>query len=374
MAVLPDFPNVEAIERHARDLVDPIERLRFLRQATVVPRRGRSRRWIAYFAFAMAIVTLRSDAINRKLPVPRARAIAVRPAADLPDVWPVEQTREYDLYSNGLRIENKLTVSNEARSYYLIDRKTVTRGPERSQPAGIVFHTTESDQMPFEQDQTRALKRIGQELLLYVRNKRAYHFLIDRFGRVHRIVVESDIANHAGRSVWADSKWSYVDLNESFLGVAFEARMQADQAILTEAQVRAAKALTEMLRAKYALPAENCVLHAQVSINPSNRLIGLHTDWGSGFPFHELGLPDNYQIPNPSIYLFGFEYDSAYTNATGPDLWKGLAEAEKRVREAAAGRGMTPAEYRKVLQQRFRDALSLSHERSAEEENQHESN
>jgi hypothetical protein len=374
MAVLPDFPNSEAIERRARDLVDPIERLRYLRQATTVARRGKSRRWIAYFAFAMAIVTLRSDAINRKLSAPRGRAIAVRPASDPPDVWPVEQTREYDLYSNGLRIENSRTVSNEPRSYYLIDRGTVTRGPLRSQPAGIVFHTTESDQMPFEPEQKSALKRIGQELLLYVRNKRAYHFLIDRFGRVHRIVVESDTANHAGRSVWADSKWSYVDLNESFLGVAFEARMQADQAILTEAQVRAAKALTEMLRAKYVLPAENCILHAQVSVNPSNRLIGLHTDWGSGFPFHELGLPDNYQIPNPSIYLFGFEYDSAYTNATGPDLWKGLAEAEKRVREAAAGRGMTPAEYRKVLQQRFRDALSLSHERSAEEENQHESN
>jgi hypothetical protein len=185
-------------------------------------------------------------------------------------------------------------------------------------------------------------------------------------------VVESDEAFHAGHSVWADSKSSYVDLNQSFLGVAFEARMQADQAIITEAQLRAARALTEMLRAKYNLPAENCVVHAQVSVNPSNRRIGWHTDWGTGFPFRELGLPDNYQIPNPSLYLFGFEYDPAYTDATGPDVWQGLTAAEDRVREAAAERGVTPAEYRKVLQQRFRDALSAV--QHAGEENQHESN
>jgi hypothetical protein len=38
------------------------------------------------------------------------------------------------------------------------------------------------------------------------------------------------------------------------------------------------------------------VVHAQVSINPGNRRIGWHTDWGAGFPFREIGLPDNYQI------------------------------------------------------------------------------
>ena len=298
----------------------------------------------------------------------------MRQVLESPDIWPVEQTSEYDLYSNGLRIENRLAISNEPRSYRLIARESGALGPLRTQPAGIVFHTSESDQAPFEREQKRNLKRIGQELLLYVRNKRAYHFVIDRFGRVNRIVVESDAANHAGHSVWADSKWSYLDLNDSFLGVAFEARMQADQAIITEAQLRAARALTEMLRAKYNLPAENCVVHAQVSVNPSNRRIGWHTDWGAGFPFREIGLPDNYQIPNPSLYLFGFEYDPAYTAATGPDLWKGLAAAEERVREAAAERGVTPAEYRKILQQRFRDALSAVQQKNAGEENQHESN
>ena len=298
----------------------------------------------------------------------------VSPVLAIPNIWPVEQTNEYDLYSNGLRIENRLAISNEPRWYCLIARGSGTPGPLRAQPAGIVFHTTESDQAPFDSEQKYLLKRIGQDLLLYVRNKRAYHFVIDRFGRVHRIVVESDAANHAGHSVWADSKWSYLDLNAGFLGVAFEARMQSDQPPITEAQLRAARALTEMLRAKYNLPAENCVAHAQVSVNPSNMRIGWHTDWGKSFPFPQLGLPDNYRIPNPSLYLFGFEYDSAYTDSTGPDLWKGLALAEERVREAAAGHGVTVSEYRKVLRQRFRDARSAFEHKTAGEENQHESN
>jgi hypothetical protein len=186
--------------------------------------------------------------------------------------------------------------------------------------------------------------------------------------------VESDSANHAGISVWADAEWAYVHLNESFLGVAFEAQTQPDRAILTEAQIRSARALTEMLRSKYNMAAGNCVLHVQVSVNPSNWLIGLHTDWGLGFPFRELGLPDNYPIPNPSIYLYGFGYDSVYTSVTNPELWSGLAEAEQGVRAAAAAHGMIPGEYRKILQQRFRDALTASQARNPEEENQHESN
>jgi hypothetical protein len=363
------------IDRRARDFSDPIERLRYLRHATAAPHRSSRKGSIACFALAMVMVTLRSDAINRESPIRKTRAAAVvRPVSEIPSIWPVEQTNEYDLYSNGLRIENRLAISNEPRSYCLIARGSGTPGPLRAQPAGIVFHATESDQAPFESEQKYRLKRIGQELLLYVRNKRAYHFVIDRFGRVHRIVVESDAANHAGHSVWADSKWSYLDLNASFLGVAFEARMQADQSPITEAQLRAAKALTEMLRAKYNLPAENCVAHAQVSVNPSNMRIGWHTDWGSSFPFRQMGLPDNYQIPNPSLYLFGFEYDPAYTNSTGPDLWKGLALAEERVREAAAEHGVAVSEYRKVLQQRFRDAQSALQHKVAGEENQHESN
>jgi hypothetical protein len=368
--------RASAIERRAQSLADPIARLRYLRQATANTAQRRSRRdWIVCCALALLTLTWRSDALVRHSTVPTRRAASpVRPAPDVPNIWPVEQTSEYDLYSNGLRIENRLAISNEPRSYHLIARDSGVLGPLRTRPSGIVFHTSESDQAPFERDQKRILKKIGQDLLLYVRNNRSYHFVIDRFGRVNRIVVESDAAFHAGHSVWADSKWLYLDLNDGFLGVAFEARMQAGQTVITEAQRRAATALTEMLRAKYNLAGEDCVVHAQVSVNPSNWRIGWHTDWGAGFPFREIGLSDNYQIPNPSLYLFGFEYDPAYTAVTGPDLWKGLVAADERVREAAVERGVTTAGYRRILQQRFRDALSAVQHKNADEEKQHESN
>jgi len=333
----------------------------------------RGGKWAALLVMAIAIVPLGTHALSPK-PITRNKPTAAvhYPVADIPVVWPVEQTSQYDLYSNGLRIENDLQISNQLRSYSLIGRGSETPGPLRSQPAGILYHITESDQAPFESGQASALKRIGQNLLVYVRNKRAYHFVIDRFGRVHRIVVESDTANHAGHSVWADSQWLYLDLNASFIGVAFEARTQPDQQPINDPQIQAAKSLTEMLRSKYSLRAENCITHAQVSVNPDNMRIGWHTDWGTGFPFKKIGLPDNYEIPIPALYLFGFDYDSAYVHATGPELWNALAVAEERRRESAAERGVTLSEYRKILQQKYKDARSALQERSAAEEKQHE--
>lgn len=372
---LPIIPNWSAIERQAQRFADPIESLRYLRQATGSPAARRSLKiQILPVAVAVAILCLRSDAIPRPSPaktpptdpVPQP-ILTAKPTSKPSKVWPVEQNSNYDLYSNGLRVENTFAVSNLPRSYRSIARGSGQTGPLRTQPAGIVFHTTESDVIAFEPQQTPGLQRIGKELLQFVRAKRAYHFVIDRFGRVYRIVVESDAANHAGPSAWADSQWSYVELNSSFLGVAFEARMQDDPSILTEGQIRSGRALTEMLRAKYNVPAEDCVVHAQISVNPSNWRIGLHADWGFGFPFREIGLPDNYRIPNPNIYLFGFEYDSVYTSVTGPDLWNGLVEADQRLREAAAGRRLTQDEYRRVLQQKYRQAESFVYTYPGEE-------
>src|SRR5207237_9236146 len=108
----------------------------------------------------------------------------------------------------------------------------------RSKPAGIVFPTTESPQAPLEERQTGRLKLIGKSQIEYARRKRAYHFVIDRFGRVYRVVEESGVANHAGYSVWSDQEWLYVNLNESFLGVSFEAQTESGE--VNPVQVRAA--------------------------------------------------------------------------------------------------------------------------------------
>jgi hypothetical protein len=366
----PAFIRAWTIERRARKISDPIERLRYLRQATTAHSGARLRfrwRWMASLVLGTGLLPLGSDATHRNLRSPGPPAIAVRPQVpDYPNVWPVEQTNDFEVYSNGLRVEDRLAIANEPRSYSLIHRGSeMELGPRRDQPAGIVFHTTESDLAPFEPGQKRVLARLGKDLLLYVRRKQSYHFVIDRFGRVHRIVAESDTANHAGHSVWADSRWLYVDLNASFLGVAFEAQMQSDPQPINAAQLHAGKVLTEMLRSRYKLPLENCVTHAQVSVNPDNMRIGWHTDWGSGFPFQDLGLPDNYAIPNPSLYLFGFAYDPVYMKSTGSDLWRGLERAEEQMRETSAEHGLTMAQYRKLLQQKFRGALDALRRRGS---------
>lgn len=280
----------------------------------------------------------------------------------VPNVWLVDQTHDFETYSNGLRVDDRYVKSNEKRVFYPVYQRGAidVREPVwRSQPAGIVYHTTESDQARFTPDQNARLKRIGKAVIAVVQQNRSYHFLIDRFGQVFRIVPESDVANHAGYSVWADDHSVYVNLNSSFLGVAFETQTQlGEQPSANPAQVHAARVLTEMLRSKYRIPASNCVTHAQVSVNPDNMLVGYHTDWAGNFPFRELGLSDNYAVPPPSISVFGFGYDPAFEHATGGRLEQGLALAEYQIETQAASRGITVARYRATLQRSYKEVLA----------------
>src|SRR6202008_1768671 len=126
----------------------------------------------------------------------------------------------------------RYSVSGDSRpAYHVYPRSNIDSAqPEwRTGPAGIVYHTTESDQARFEEDETSHLKRIGKGVLSYVQRRHAYHFLIDRFGQGFRIVKESDVADHAGMSVWADNRVIYVNLNSSFFGIAFETQTQSGQ-------------------------------------------------------------------------------------------------------------------------------------------------
>ncbi len=210
---------------------------------------------------------------------------------------------------------------------------------------------------PFEPGQNHRLVLIGSAVLQFVQQNRSYHFVIDRFGRVFRIVKESDIANHAGKSVWGDESGAYVNLNASFLGIAFESATQEEESspAATPAQVQAGRVLTEMLRSKYGIAAANCVTHAQVSVNPSNMLIGYHTDWAGNFPFADMGLPDNYAAPPPSLYAFGFGYDDTYVKITGNRVRQGLVTAEERMRRQAAASGAPLSKYKIALRRRYRE-------------------
>jgi hypothetical protein len=361
------------VDWRAKRIEDPLNRLRYLRVATAGLKPSAafgSGRWryaaVAALALAAASYAVSHATVPRgSAPTPVRRPLPVLRAAHnlssierFPDVWLVEQNAEREEYSNGLQIDCRLAVSNRPRSYAVFDAARPERGPVewRKDPVGIVFHTTESLQVPFEPLQNRALRHITGGLVEYVRDKRAYHFLVDRFGRVHSIVREGDAANHAGHSVWADDRWLYLNLNDSFFGVSFEAQTHHGEGStpITPAQARAGALLVEMLRARYRLPARNCVTHAQVSVNPDNMQIGYHTDWAANFPFSEVGLPDNYARPLPGLYLCGFVYDRSYVASTGPRILAAIELSEERLEEAAARRHIEAASYREYLQREYR--------------------
>ena len=174
---------------------------------------------------------------------------------------------------------------------------------------------------------------------------------------VHRVVAETGGANHAGFSVWADERNVYLNLNQSFIGVSFEAHSgsPAEGYTASVAQLFAARVLTEMLRSKYGIADMNCVTHAQVSVNQQNYRIGYHTDWAGNFPFAAIGLPDNYARPVASMVEFGFEYDSVFLRVMGNRLWPGIEAAEQQLRQQSTANGMPATRWKSILQQRFRN-------------------
>ena len=205
------------IERKADGIADPIERLRYLkRSAPAEAEAPVRRRWrkLPVAGFVLLLAVLLSPGFEASSPKDNLTLDPLphlsRAGKDvLSNVWLVDKSNDFETYSNGLRIDNRHAVSSERRLFYPVyDRSDVEADqPEwRAEPAGIVYHTTESDQVHFDEEQNGALKRIGRQVLNFVREKRCYHFLIDRFGQVFRVVRESDVANHAGNSIWADDK------------------------------------------------------------------------------------------------------------------------------------------------------------------------
>ena len=370
----PESDSRPVVDWLAGQIHDPVAKLRFLKVVTAHsrPDPGNSKAHRRYIPVALLCVVavlfllkakarVEANAPQTTVVVPALPA-ASRAAGGPPAIWQVEKTAEFEIYSNGLRVETRYEVSTHPRRYVAFAAGGSGReaGEIRNTPVGIVFHATESRQAPFEERENRVLKKLGESTLDYVRRKCAYNFVIDRFGRVYRVVRESDAANHAGFSVWADEHWTYVNLNESFLGVSFEAGgVPGRETAVSPAQERAAAVLIEMLRARYSIPAADCVTHAQVSVNPDNMRVGYHTDWASGFPFESVGLPNNYDLPLWAVADSGFECDPAFLEQAGGPLKHGVAAAEELVRRNAAGRGLTQAAYRLQLRHQYRERLAL---------------
>ncbi len=380
----PSPADPSPFEREAHRIADPLERLRYLRKhvpaSVVLPEPevspaelfvpAKPKLW--RFALAgLAIVAIVGGGYAwlgqrpAEKPAPVVHAIPA-PGPTPNHIWQVQLTQTEEVYSNGLRIDLSFATRNRPRAEYPIyAMESAAPIGTGNTPLGIVYHTTESDMAPFEEDATKQLKTLGHLLLQYIRREHSYHYLIDRFGRVYRVVEESDAANHAGFSVWSDDRGVYVNLNDSFIGVAFEGSTNQREEI-TAAQVSAARALTELLREHYSIAAENCVTHAQVSVNPLNMKLSNHTDWAREFPFAALNLPDNYTRPIAAVEAFGFEHDEVLTGLSGGKDWAGLRISDQRLREAAASQGATEWRYRGMLRHRYQEIVAELKRQQAE--------
>ena len=359
------------VEWRARKYRDPVEKLAFLRR---VARKGAPKGQFRLPLYLIPVLLVLLSGVNRvetvtnvnaglpqKQPVVNANR-AGNPAGSFNPVWVVENGKDFETYSNGLRIENRFLAPNATRSYVVF--RNGIAGERRSKPAGIIFHTSESPLAPFISERNAQLTRIGQGLLEYVSRRKAYHFVIDRFGRVFRIVPETDFANHAGNSIWAHNTDVYVNLNHSFLGVSFEAQTKEIEVgnYLNSSQINSGHLLVEMLVGKYNIPLGNCITHAQVSIDPQAMTIGYHYDGAGDFPFQQLGVPDNYALPIPSLYVFGFDFDSRFLMYSGSRLWTGMRLSEQRLRQDAESKGISVELHKESLRKQYWSSIdSLKH-------------
>lgn len=268
-------------------------------------------------------------------------------------IWLVAKSEEWELYSNGLRVDTTHATTGDPRRYRIFDAKTGMQETVRDKPVGIVFHTSESDIWPLEESFNEKLRDSSQGLLRYLSRNRVYNYLIDRFGQVFRVVQDTDKANHAGQGVWTQGDQVFLSLNNAFLGVSFETRWEGGRALpITQAQLEAGRSLTDYLRTHWEIAPDMCVPHGLISLNPRKHLIGHHLDWARGFPFAAFGLPNQYERVAPTVALFGLGYDEQLTSVLG-EPWPGVIEAERRLALEAGERGTTVAEVRKERQERF---------------------
>src|SRR5262245_36179212 len=265
-----------------------------------------------------------------------SEGLPAAPAAQAPSkVWLVEEGPSWEQDSNGLRIDTSFAVAGEPRRFRVFQAGVGLAQDTLRSPVGILFHTSESDIWPLEESFNESLRDSSQRLLRYVQRNRLYHYLIDRFGRVFRVVEETGRANHAGHSIWEADGRVILNLNSAFLGVSFESRWEGGRALpITQAQLAAGRSLTELLRQRYGIAPEMCVTHGLTSVNPRKHLIGHHLDWARGFPFDAFGLPDQYQRPAPSVARFGFDYDDDFLKVL-EEPWPGVRGAEAALRREA---------------------------------------
>ena len=307
-------------------------------------------------------------------------------------IWLVDKTGNIEVYSNRLHIITTHTVDNIPRKY--IDFPRSAKNGEKKfntagQISGILYHASESDIFPFNPEMSASIKKHSAALIRYLKRKKSYHYFIDRFGRVYRIVRGDHAAFHAGRSIWADEDSFYLNLNHAFIGICFEGRdfetvkpdpaksktrasgprlVAMEKITISDAQLRSGKELTDWLRVKYRIQEHNCVPHGLVSINPRRKLIGHHLDLSHSFPFQRFGLSDKYQHVLPSIVDFGFTYDSFFLQIFKGKPWPGVNNSMVVLEKRAKEKKVNLTVYQKRLQKKFDSYHAMEEKLQVQEE------
>jgi len=323
-----------------------------------------------------ALEPIRPAVIEARLPLREPPPVVIAETEVAPyltqPIWLVEKTTGSELYSNRLQIFTRYAVANIPRSYRPFFRH-LNRLPENAinsdRIAGILFHTSESDLVPFRPEMNISIKQKSKRLIKYLQRRKSYNYIIDRYGRVYRLVQEGHAAFHAGNSIWADDEEFYLNLNHAFIGICFEGRdfeeIESQYYVdswnpqataprirpngissLTEAQLRSGKELTDWLRVKYNISQHNCVPHALVSVNPEKKLIGYHLDLSRGFPFAKFSLSNKYNEPLPSIVDFGFFYDEYFEKIFGGEIWPGIRASEEILQRRCKRANISLSQYR----------------------------
>ncbi|MFN7931138.1 MAG: peptidoglycan recognition family protein [Blastocatellia bacterium] len=285
------------------------------------------------------------------------------PGYDPNKVWLVKSENGAEFYSNGGRILTEFETENHPRNYYLYAKDDPLKNletPVQHQPIGILYHTTEGELVDFKPDNNDDLQRRGHGLMAYVKKEKSYNYVIDRFGQIYRIVRDDQAGFHAGHSIWSDDEYTYVSLNESFIGVAFETRTEADsQAQLTEAQITAGRQLTAILRSRYKIADANCTTHGLVSISQGTMLIGYHHDWAHNFQFEAMGVSEKYSVPPATVGQYGCGWGDDIVTKMGGRLWTGVPLAEEEFKKRAAKAQLKPDDLRRRMKERYSEQLNM---------------
>ena len=344
------------------------------RPPAVAPRVRQAANWAAALLVVAAGLALASyprspptDAASPGLSPVAEHLPATQAGLPARGVWLVDSGEDFELYSNGLRIDTTYAIAGDPRRYRVFSAGGGMEPEVFDRPIGLVYHTSESDIWPLEESFNEKLQDSSQNLLRYLRRRQVYHYLIDRFGQAFRVVEEADRAHHAGMSIWRSGERVWLNLNGPTIGVSFETRWEGGRALpITQAQLESGRRLTDYLRDKWTIAPDMCVTHGLISVNARRHLIGHHVDWARGFPFAAYGLPDLYQRTAPAVELFGFGYDEPFLEVMGGEPWPGVRKAEDRLETDAMATGRTIEDVRRERSELY-DRWLAEQARDAEE-------